>query len=313
MVKQPNGARYNQGSGIGVLRRSGRRITGFLFVAPAVIFLLLISVFPIINSILISVTAYSIANPIHPFIGLTNYVALLHDSQLANSLKNSFLLGFFGCGLAFVTGLAMALLVSSNWAPTRVRDVLRGLLVMPWIISTTLAALMWGLMLNGSGIIDSYLVRLGLIRNPIFFIGDTTYALPSIIVIFAWKVYPFCLVMAVSAMKSVPPELYDAAKVDGAGAWEQIRYVTLPMIIPVLLTVALLMFMWGFGQYDLIRVMTSGGPLEASNVVSYYLYYVAFLASKFSYGAAISILVFAILLLMGIVYVRLYARSRPWG
>jgi ABC-type sugar transport system permease subunit len=260
-----------------------------------------------------SVTAFSISNPVHPFVGLVNYTQFFSDIRLWDSLKRSLISGFFGGGIAFLLGLFMALLVNSDWAPLRVRDFMKGLFIMPWVISTTLAALMWGLMLNSNGIIDSLLIQMGLIHTPIFFIGTLAYTFPSLILIFAWKVYPFSLVMILAAMKSIPNEINDAAKVDGASKWQHLIFVTLPLVMPVLLTIALLMFIWGFGQYDLIRVITGGGPVYSTEVASYYIYYVGFLESRFSYAAAISILVFAILILLGIVYVRLYARSRSWG
>lgn len=290
-----------------------RRMAGYLFVAPAILFLAAITVYPILNSLWMSLTSYRIGRPINPFVGLSNYAQLLGDERLWNSLKNSFFLGLFGCAVTIVLGVVLALLLNSNWAPLRVREFMRGVFIMPWIVSTTLAALMWGLMLHREGIINSYLTRLGLLRDPIPFTGSMTFALPAIIVIFVWKVYPFAMVMILSALKSVPTELYDAAKVDGASSWHQMRYIALPLVMPVLLTITILLFIWGFGHYDLVRVLTGGGPIERSEVVSYYLYNVAFLQTNFSYGAAISMLVFGILILFGILYVRVYARSKPWG
>jgi multiple sugar transport system permease protein len=290
-----------------------RRLTGYLFVAPAVLFLTAITAYPILNALWMSVTEYLIGNNEHPFVGLRYYSRLISDERLWNSVKNSFFLGFFGCVITILIGIGLALLLNSNWAPLRLRELMRGIFIMPWIVSTTLAALMWGLMLHREGIINSYLTRFGLLERPIAFTGNITFALPVIIGIFIWKVYPFAMVMVLSALKSVPDELYDAAKVDGANSWQRVKYVSLPLVMPVLLTVSILVFIWGFGHYDLVRVITGGGPIHHSEVVSFYLYDVAFLETKFSYGAAISILVFIILILFGLLYVRVYTRSKPWG
>jgi multiple sugar transport system permease protein len=293
--------------------RTTRRMAGYLFIAPAVLFLITITTYPILNSLWMSLTEYTIGNPNRPFVGIRNYLRLFSDKRLWNSIKNSCYLGFWGCILVIFIGIVLALLLNSNWTSNRIREFIRGIFIMPWIISTTLAALMWGLMLHREGIINSYLTKLGILDNPIPFTGNKDFALLVIIGIFVWKVYPFAMVMILSALKSVPDELYDSAKVDGASSWQQLRYVSLPLVMPVLLTVSTLVFIWGFGHYDLVRVITGGGPVQSSEVVSFYLYDVAFLETKFSYGAAISILIFAVLILFGIVYVRIYTRSKPWG
>ena len=298
--------------GIRVKGRVRQQITGYLFVAPAVLFLVAITFYPIFRSIQLSVIDYSIGSSDQPFVGMKYYAKLFEDEYLWNALKHSFYFGFTGFVVTVLIGMILAVLLNSNWTTLRVRDFMRGLFVLPWMFSTTVAALMWGLILHRDGILNSYLTQLGLLERPIAFTGDKVLALPVVIAIFVWKDTPFAMVMILAALKSVPMDLYDAAKVDGASSWQYFRYVTVPLMMPVVLTVSILVFIWGFGHYDLVKVITGGGPLHRSEVVSYYLYKVAFMQMDFSYGSAISILIFVILLLFAILYIRAYTRSRPW-
>lgn len=292
--------------------KAKRQITGYLYVAPAVIFLAAITIYPIINLIRLSVVEYALGQDNQPFIGLDNYIRMLSDEHLLNSLKNSFYFAGLGLIATLVLSLSLAMLLNSKWAPTGLRDSLRGILVLPWLFSPAVASLMWGLMLHRDGIINSYLMNLGLIESGINFLGNRSITLLVLTFIFVWKGYPFAMVMILAALNSVPQDIYEAAKVDGANAWQRFRSITLPIILPVILTISILRFVWGFGQYDLIRIITGGGPLRSTEVVSYYLFRVAFKQMDFSYSAAISVFVFVFLMVFGVIYVVIYSRSKPW-
>ena len=230
-------------------------------------------------------------------------------SILVLSLKFS----ITGMIVAIVLGLILALLLNMSWLTSGVRNFLRGLTVMPWLFSSAVAAIMWGLLLHVDGLINSWLKQVGLIHNSIAFVGTPQTALYSLAGIFSWRTIPFIMVMILASLKAIPTELYEAASVDGASKWQVFWQITIPLIMPLLLTLAILTFVWGVGQYDLIRIITGGGPIASTTVVSYYIYQVGFLTQDWSYGATISVAVFLVNLIFAIVYLYLSARAKPWS
>jgi multiple sugar transport system permease protein len=135
----------------------------------------------------------------------------------------------------------------------------------------------------------------------------------SLSVVFAWRVIPFVMVMVLAGLKSIPQELFEAASVDGATPWQTYWRITLPLILPLLLTLSILTFVWGIGQFDLIRIITGGGPVDATQVISFYIYRVGFLTLDWSYASTISVAVFLVNIFFAVIYLFLSARARPWA
>jgi len=214
-----------------------------------------------------------------------------------------------GC---LVVGALLAQLLHKSWLPGNTVNALRGLAVLPWLFPISVAALMWGLLLHRDGILNFVLQTIGIIDGPVMWVGNPDSALYSLVAIFVWRCSPFVMVMVLAALKSIPQELYEAAQVDGATGWQSYRLVTIPLITPVLLTLGILCFVWGAGQFDLVKIVTGGGPMRATELASYYIYRVGFLTVDWSYGSAVSIAVFVVLLMAAIVYLIVSRRVRPW-
>ena len=289
----------------------GQRV-GYLFVAPAILFLLAFTLYPLLQALLMSLFEISKTGEFGAWIGGANYVALLRDTNFLQALARSLefaALAVIGC---LALGAVLAQLLNKSWLPGHTVNSLRGLAILPWLFPISVAALMWGLLLHRDGILNAALKALGLIGRPIMWVGNPDAALYSLVVIFVWRCSPFVMVMVLAALKSIPQELYEAAQVDGATRWQSYRLVTMPLIAPVLLTLAILCFVWGAGQFDLVKIVTGGGPMRATEVASYYIYRVGFLTVNWSYGSAISIAVFLVLLVAAIAYLLVSRRVRPW-
>jgi len=286
---------------------------GYLFVAPGVLFLLAFTAYPLLLGVVMSLTKVSRTGVIGKWIGFTNWPALLQDQNFLASFGRSLKFSVIGMIAAVVLGLILAQLLNMAWLTSPIRNFLRGLSVMPWMFSSAVAAIMWGLLLHRDGLINAWLKQAGLIHNSIVFVGTPQTALYSLAGIFTWRIIPFIMVMILAALKSIPNELYEAASVDGASKWQTFWHITIPLIMPLLLTLAILTFVWGVGQFDFIRIITGGGPIDSTTVVSYYIYIVGFLTQNWSYGATISVAVFLVNLIFALVYLYLSSRAKPWS
>jgi multiple sugar transport system permease protein len=153
------------------------------------------------------------------------------------------------------------------------------------------------------------LIRWDIIEKPLTFLGNPDTALASLIFVIVWKTFPFSMVMLLGALQAIPEALHDAAQVDGATPWQRIRYITIPSIMPVLLTTVTLELIWGFNQFDVIKMMTGGGPLQATEVISFRVYDTAFFSLDFGYGSAMSMITFLILMVFVWIYIRLYIKA----
>lgn len=285
---------------------------GYLFVAPSVIFLLLFTAYPLGRGVVMSMTEVSKKGVIGKWIGFANWPILLQDEKFLAAVIRSLKFSAYGVIGALVFGIILALLLNMAWVSPMVTNFLRGLAVLPWMFATAVAALMWGLLLHRDGLLNSWLILTGTINKPIQFVGTPFLALFSLAMVFVWRVIPFIMVMVLASLKSISLELYEAASVDGANKWQSFWGITIPLIMPLLLTLAILTFVWGIGQFDLIRIITGGGPVDSTQVVSYYIYKVGFLTQDWSYGATISVGVFIVNLFFATLYLYLSARSKPW-
>ena len=285
---------------------------GYLFVAPSVLFLLFFTAYPLLRGVVMSMTEVSKKGEIGRWIGLANWSLLIQDERFLASVTLSLKFSAVGMIGALIFGVLLAQLLNLSWLPSRATNFLRGVAVLPWLFATAVAGLMWGLLLHRDGLLNAWLIQSSLIEKPIMFVGNPKTALYSLAAIFIWRVTPFIMVMVLAALKSVPTELYEAAAMDGANKWQSYWRVAIPLIMPLLLTLAILTFTWGVGQFDLIRIITGGGPIDATQVVSYYIYRVGFLTQRWSYGATIGVAVFLVNLFFAAIYLYFSARSKPW-
>lgn len=285
---------------------------GYLYVLPAVLFLLVFTVYPLAQAVVMSLTQVSARGEIGAWNNLASWLRLFQDGVFLHAVGLSLQFAVMGTVGSILFGLILAQLFNMRWLPPALTNVLRGLAVLPWMFATAVAALMWGLLLNRDGLINAWLKMLGLTRGPIMFVGNPVSALPSLAAIFAWRVIPFVMVMVLAGLKSIPQDLYEAAEVDGATASQTYWRITLPLIMPLILTLSILTFVWGVGQFDLIRIITGGGPIDTTQVVSFYIYRVGFLTLDWGYGATISVAVFLVNTFFAVIYLYLSRRARPW-
>lgn len=282
---------------------------GYLFILPAVLFLLAISVYPLLRQLNLSLYRYYLPEKERFFIGLTNYANVVNDPLFWNAVKNTTYFTAMSVIAHLVIGLGLALLLNMRRGAIFLRNLCRGFLILPWLFSTTVAACAWLLVLHPFGMINNYLLRLHLFTRPIPFFGKPATALSSLVAVNVWKSYPFFMLMFLAGLQAIPDDLYEAAKVDGANTFQAFLHITIPQLRRIILTLTTLDVIWTFVHFDLIYLITNGGPLNSTELMATYTYRMAFEKLRFGYSSALGIAMFLLLLLFSAVYVRIYARE----
>jgi multiple sugar transport system permease protein len=290
-------------------RRWGRDSrTALLFLLPLLVLVVGLIIYPVGRALWLSFTDKLVGYP-ERFVGLRNYAYLLRDDTFREVAKNSLVFTVGSVALKLLTGVAMALVLNGVW---RWRNFFRGLLLLPWITSTVIIALTWRWMFDsfpGRGFFNSVLLDLGLLQRPVPFLATPEGAMTAVIIANWWRGFPFFGVSYLAAMQSIPRQLYEAASVDGAGAWRRFWHVTLPGLKHIIIITTLLSFIWTINDFNIVYVMTRGGPGTATQLFATYSYEIAFNQLRWGRGVTVSIFLVPVLV-VGIVLVSRYLLRR---
>jgi multiple sugar transport system permease protein len=281
------------------------RNIAYLLILPTVLGILIVNFYPLAYTVVISFQEYKISSREPLFIGLSNYRRILADPEVWHAIRISAVFTIVSVGLSFLIGLALALLLNR---PLRGRGLIRSLFIIPWAIPAFVAALIWSWMYNDQfGILGALLKQAGVARPPIWLSTDT--ALWALIAVMVWKSFPFQLVVLLAGLQSIPPDLYEAAAVDGASTWRRFRSITLPLLRPVAMVAVLLAAINAFHYFPIPWILTRGGPSNATNVIPIATYNIAFAAGDFGYGAAAALLMFLFIAAVSALYLWYYIRE----
>lgn len=275
----------------------------YLFILGPVLLTFVFLFIPMISSLIISLTEWSGIQP-PEFVGLQNYEKLLlHDSKFYKALLNTTIFVILGQGIGPVLGLLSALALNQK---IRFRAGFRVAYFLPVMTSFVVVATVWKMLYNNGGLINYVFGRLGLPTTR--WLLNTKTALPAIIITSVWQGFGFETVIFLAALQSIPKELYEAAMIDGANAWNRFWYVTLPSLRPVIVMVYIIGVIGSYQVFDQIYVMTGGGPLNSSQSVVGYLYN-NFTYMKFGYASAVAYVLFALLVLFSYLQMRFLGRE----
>ena len=286
-----------------LLEREGS--LGYILMAPSLILLAIFMVVPFFSGIAFSLRSDRIGTP-GEWVGLDNYVRLLTrdtifwnpDLSRPSVVKNTFIYTLYATIGKVILGMMLALLMNQTF---RGRNLVRAALLLPYIIPTALSTLAWLWILDSTyGIISWSLKNLGLIKVNIPFLGDPFLGMTSLVTVNVWRGVPFYAIGLLAGLQTIPQELYEAAAIDGANAWQRFVRVTLPLITPVLTIIVLFSIIQTFADFQLIYVLTRGGPANATHVFATYAYQIGMNAGELSMGAAISLFMFPFMLLFTI-------------
>ncbi len=290
--------------GAGGLRRERR--LGYLFVAPMLLFLLGIILFPLGHAFLTSL--YREAGVNVRFVGLGNYTRLLDDPTFWNSLWVSGVFTVASVALHLVVAMPAALFLNGL---RRGRTTLRLAFLTPWMVTPVLGAIAWVWLLDPHfGVANALLRSIGAIAESRIWLGEPGLALASVIAVDVWRGFPFIMLILLAGLQTVPREEYEAASIDGAGAAQRFRYVTLPHLRYLLVVATTLDVINTVRTFDIVAVMTKGGPVNATEVLPVLIFNTAFQANRFGPAAAIGVVLLGLLLVFSTLYVLLL-QSNP--
>lgn len=283
---------------------------GFAFVVPALLFMLAFVGYPIIYNFILSVynvDIMTLGQQHKEFVGLKNYIDVFNNPLMLISIWNTFLFTIGSISIQFVIGFALALFFNLEFTLAK---PMRGLLVVSWMIPMTVIALLSKFMLSPSGgIINQLLLNLQIIDQPIGWLINNSTALWSVILANSWVGIPFNMILLTTGLSNISKSLYEAAEVDGATSLQKFFYITLPQLRPAILSVVILGFIYTFKVFDLVFVATGGGPVNATELMSTLAYKLSFAQFAFSKGATVANVLFIILFVVSLGYLKLIRKD----
>ncbi|MGE3525167.1 MAG: carbohydrate ABC transporter permease, partial [Gemmatimonadales bacterium] len=259
---------------------------------PAFATILLVGLFPLLYTGWESLHLHDLRMPWlgRPFIGLDNYLELARDPRFWGSLAHTLFFSLTSVALELGLGLVLALAMNRAF---RGRGLLRAAILVPWAIPTVVAALLWRFMFDGNtGIVNSLLTRAGLLQAPLVWFIHPLAAWVPVILADVWKTTPFVALLLLAGLQTIDPVLYQAARIDGAGPWHRFRYITLPLLRPALLVALIFRTLDAFRVFDLVYVLTGGGPGTSTEPIALYTFNSLLQNLRFGYGSALSVVVF---------------------
>lgn len=290
--------------------RRARHWGDHLFVVPAVVFVLATVLYPLVFNVDLSFRDVGVAQIVTggaEWVGWENYADQLGRDEFWHALVISLLYTVLAVVAAFALGMALAVYFNQRFPG---RNVMRSLLLLAWILPTVVSANVWRWMLDGSyGLINALLEAVGLVDGDLFWLARPVPALFAVVIATAWSFTPFIMILLLAGLQGIPDTLYEAAKIDGAGAWRRFTSVTMPLLKPVNLTALLLCFISTFKTFDTVFLMTRGGPGEATMILPIYAYNEAFEFFRFDTGAVATTLMLVVPLGLSVFYFRSLRRE----
>lgn len=272
----------------------------YWYVAPAMALISLLMVFPMAMVVRYSLMDGAILKKDAGFAGLSNYQKVFDDPVFWASVGHTLYFTVMSVIFHLLLGLAFALMLNSDRIPTALRSILRVLYILPWLFTAVIIAVIWRLMLEPNGVINSLLLALNVIQTKVEWLSSTKTAIHAVTFANIWAGYPLYMVSLLAGLQGIPKDLYEAAEMDGANGLQKFFYVTIPQLIPIIISIALLDFIWTMQVFPLIWMTTGGGPIYATEMLSTYTYKLAFSRYQFSLASASAILI--LMLSMSVTY-----------
>ena len=289
-------------------RRKSDIYVPIILLAPAFLLVVGVIVYPICYAVGLSFQYYKLTDIVNRhFVGLENYISVWSNETFLASLGNTVKWVGITVLCQFLFGLVLALILNT---PFRGRGVIRSITLMPWVTPGVVIALMWVWIYNGNfGILNKCLTSIGILKENIPWLGSADTALYSQIATMIWQGIPFFAIMILAALQTISSDLYEAAEIIGAGSWQKFIYITLPEIMPTIVTTCMLRIIWVFNNVEVLYLMTGGGPGHSSMTVSLVAYIRAQKSLDFGQGSTIAIYGTLFMILFMTIYLKLTRRG----
>lgn len=284
--------------------RRGEARLAWSFVLPALAVIVLVAVFPLAWTAWESLHLHDLRMPWigKPFVGLQNYAEVVSDPRFWAAMGHTLFFTVASVGLELVLGLVLALAMNRTF---RGRGLMRAAVLVPWAIPTVVAALLWRFMFDAqAGIANAVLMDVGLMEEPFVWFVHSVAAWVPVVLGDVWKMTPFVALLLLAGLQNIDGSLYEAAEIDGAGPWDKFRHVTLPLLKPAILVTLVFRTLDAFRVFDLIYVLTGGGPGTATEPIALYTFNALLQHLRFGYGSALSVIVFLVTFALALLYIR---------
>ncbi len=277
---------------------------GIGMVTPAMLIIFGLMLYPLFYTIYLTMVQYNLlSNVSQGFLGLKQYARVLTDDKFWHAMSVTLYFTVVSLGLQLILGFMAALFLN---IPFRGQKLLRALILAPWAVPTVVNAQLWNWILNASyGALNKLLLQLGIIRQPIVWLGEPKLALNVIILADTWKMLPLFIIMLLAGLSTIPGTYYEAAKMEGAGFWHTFRKITFPLLKPMLLVILVLRTTQTIRVFDIIYMLTQGGPNNSTMTISYYTYFQTFSLFDFGYGATIAMIVAILTVFIALTYKKI--------
>jgi multiple sugar transport system permease protein len=282
-----------------------KQLVPFAYLSPTILLLTVLSLIPIATVFYYSLMDNVIITTDAPaFVGIRNYVEIVSDSVFLQALGQTLYLTIMSVIVHFILGLSFAMLLNTKVVGPGTRALFRVVYILPWVFTASIIAILWRLMLNPNGVINYLLIWAGLVSEQIEWLGSRQLALQSVTFINIWAGYPFYMVSLLAGLQGIPNDLYEAGTIDGANGPQLFRFITLPQLKPIIISLAMLDFIWTTHQFTLIWMTTGGGPIRATEVLSTFTYKLAFSSYQFSLASTTAFVILALSIGVALFYVR---------
>lgn len=286
-----------------------KRVIGYFFILPSMVAVSLIIIYPLYLTIKLSlyeVQIYDILNLPNVPPTLENYVSMVHSPLFWRALLTSAIYTVSVTGVSFLIGLGTALLLNKKF---RGRKLARSLVVLPWAIPAAIAGMIWMWIFEAQFGLANFMLRKVFLISSVRWLFNPTTALSAVIVVSIWKNYPFFTLMLLAGLQTIPRELYEAAEVDGAAIFRQFASITLPALRPIIAVSVVLSTLWAFRHFDIIYVMTGGGPARRTETLAVQIYQESFKFFNVSYASALGVTSLIVSIIVVVVFMRLLMKE----
>lgn len=291
------------------LRNFGKKgktwLTEYSFVAPAFLFLIVFMAYPVLYNFILSIQDVKISNLVSgdaAFCGLQNYIAVFKDPYFKKAFFNTIIFMAVCLSFQFIFGMLLALYYNKDFAGAK---WMRAIILVGWMNPVIITGAIFKWLFSGdSGVVNYILMHLGLIQEPVMFLTSPKIALATITLANVWVGIPFNMILLLTGLQSLPTELYEAAAIDGASKPKQFFKITLPLLKPTISILLMMGIIYTFKVFDLIYIMTKGGPARSSQTLPYYSYEQSFQTYKYGRGAAVSMIIFVFIMVFAFFYLR---------
>ena len=281
-----------------------KKLTPYGYLLPTIILLFILLVIPVIMVIVYSFFDNVIVNKNPVFVGLKNYATVLHDKNFWNAISNTLFFVIVSMVAHLVIGMVFALVLNTRYLGNKTKGIFRVIYALPWMFTASVIAILWRMMLDPSGVLNYLMMTLHITSDKVSFLATRSIALQAVTLINIWSGYPFYMISILAGLQGISTDLYEASSLDGANTIQTYLRITLPQLKPILISLLMLDFVWTLQQFALIWMTTGGGPVNATETVSTYIYKQAFTKYQYSTASTGAVLLLIVCSIVGVLYVR---------